>query len=1452
MAKNFPVLSRGDTLTSPKYGLPAIRGQSSSEVIYQQSIANGSGINPENAATYNITVSDTDSAVSDDEWIKVINPDGEGYKKGIYETISITVIDANKENGAGYKAIQDDVNSSNYNKYIGDTWITEGIIVEPLDEDVLMYSRFRFADGQVLVASRDHNKGEERFYGKLLGTGSLRHNNVGTSGGIVVAGSNHQHFNQKLKNEVKPDKITGNWYFKDDRVGKIKLKEGLPKTLDVGDIVEFPHGKIKIIKTAEKGITELKGKSYNSEYRHYEIMQEESNDVAFKNGQIGKVWESKTTNSNALQIKDGYTFRFSNGAEFTVSKQPSRGEIALAGELSGDVSNGSVNVREITVNLSTPTKRSFEKGESFYFPGSVLVLTEDVGESSSEIKGILSKSIADANLKNEKGFNASYWINQTESVKLIDPTREKVSHYIKIDGETFPPSSVNTSYYQGKIFFPALPPHLSKRVFIDPNRGKYGALVVQGKFMDEPVGEKYLQLNVLSQSNYMDLINLCNSADPAFSSWKSLVKGLTTEMDHFKAKIGPDGNTPIKGVYERDPNNSYIRNISEVAEVYSSDVAVDSYALSATGPGTGYVSIVVGNGLNENIQPIGEPVTVHIIKVNNILHPGSIKVVQAENPLDERTTFYHSPDLAGKVDEFDYQWRKSYPVDGTYPDFYENPREDDDGVDINTPGDQWLLAESNSDGTGKNIFVLGEKPGVDTLMDMYISMRYKLKGSADWSNWSKPQLAEGWIKRVLAGINPFNQRVKDLFNNQANLDYSMLTQAGGRWEGDVALSLSSINDFGLIEIYETVLNKAKNLSIGAGINHNGANQALLLAAGYLNDLYMMVGNDAFADAYNPTIGFATSDASEYSDFSTSLFSFKGQLPTLLEEELALLRGRDDFKAPGVEANPVYNRLFWNYTRGIDSGEVIYALNYNIQERDGIDLDGNIDAADAQHMYPMGHGDAYGHYMTALKGYYKLLSDNDFTWVPQSESVLILGQEVAVDYMDERKFAAAASALGRAGNQVLELTWRRDYLPGKDNGWVHLGSEKENDRRSYKTVDVILDKDGNQVDKINTKRHWGVDHWASRVGQGNYINWIVGNAIVPSVDDDPSHEGIQKVDRTTVTELLELPELAKQIQQTIDNAAAGLNPLGLPENSVAFDIDPTFMEVGSGIQGETHFDQIYKRAVSALENAASAFETSKGITSTMRQEEDSAADLAVEVSEQELAYKYQLIELYGTPYPEDIGPGKLYKQGYDGPDLLNHSYIDYPRLPKSDAAMSEEHSNTRTLRIYIEKLFDTSYSDQEIADGLIGKEVEKIIPGDPQKAFNYVFNILKSEGSSGLKKGVHYVEYELDDTGLLNKPISYVGKRSSPGQLQTAAHNVVSSHSKIINESRKLAELKRKLDLQVILLNSLISTKSDIETYQDTINTKTRIALGVKMASDTVTGIVDPVVAMIDRSYGGVF
>ena len=119
-------------------------------------------------------------------------------------------------------------------------------------------------------------------------------------------------------------------------------------------------------------------------------------------------------------------------------------------------------------------------------------------------------------------------------------------------------------------------------------------------------------------------------------------------------------------------------------------------------------------------------------------------------------------------------------------------RLDENNEIVNSPGDQWLVADGDSDGAGNNMFILGKKPGIDTLMDLYLSMRYKPKGSNnanDWSEWTKPQLAEGWIKRVLAGINPFNQRVKNLFSNEVNLDYSMLTQAE-KGKGDVALVIN--------------------------------------------------------------------------------------------------------------------------------------------------------------------------------------------------------------------------------------------------------------------------------------------------------------------------------------------------------------------------------------------------------------------------------------------------------------------------------------------------------------------------------------------------------------------------------------------------------------------------------------------------------------------------------------
>lgn len=559
---------------------------------------------------------------------------------------------------------------------------------------------------------------------------------------------------------------------------------------------------------------------------------------------------------------------------------------------------------------------------------------------------------------------------------------------------------------------------------------------------------------------------------------------------------------------------------------------------------------------------------------------------------------------------------------------------------VTEEGSPWILPN----GVLTNSVVVGgsaASPLGDPLLvfsDAYFTMRYKAKASAElvtgeaWSEWNTPVLVESWVKRVLDGINPFNQRQTDLYNNPISTDVSVLTQAGSRWEGDVALNLDTIEDFGLIEIYETVLNRVKNQILDAGASTEAVDSTLLLVAGYLNDLYMTLGNEAWDDSRNPTLQVDT--ATHIEDVDTSRFSFEGQVANLNDETLALLRGRDDFLSPGTAVAPSYNRLYWNYTNGINSGEPFYAVNYNIKEKSGgPNADGVLDAADAQWLYPQGHGDAYGHYLTALKGYYQLLTLDSFTWVPTTEGVTVLGQTVQVDYMDERKFTAAAAAVARAGVDVLDFTARKDHVQSEAQGW----SSK---------------RDGRFNSSTNRTRHWGTDEWASRTSQGAYYNWVSANAMLPAVDTD--NEGIQKIDRTTVPELDELVTSAHRILSLSVSEQAFLNPLGLAPDAMTFDISPSEMAAG-----RSFFEQIYDRAVHASVNAKNAFQVAAKMNGLLREQNTSIDEYNEAVTNQENAYEYQLITLYGTPYAGDMGPGKLYVQGYDGPDLYHSYFIDRP-------------------------------------------------------------------------------------------------------------------------------------------------------------------------------------------------
>ena len=491
--------------------------------------------------------------------------------------------------------------------------------------------------------------------------------------------------------------------------------------------------------------------------------------------------------------------------------------------------------------------------------------------------------------------------------------------------------------------------------------------------------------------------------------------------------------------------------------------------------------------------------------------------------------------------------------------------------------------------------------------------------------------------------------------------------------------------------------------------------------------------------------------------------------------------------------PVYNRLFWNYTYGIAAGEVIYALNYNIQDENN---DGVVNAADAAILYPMGHGDAYGHYLTALGGYWSLLMNPNFDWVPQAESVTVLGATVSVNYQHERNFASAAAALARTGEQIFDLTWRQNYQAGTTAGWSAFGTNSVNYQRPYLS--------GTNTSYVT--EYWGLDHWATRVGQGAFLNWVAGNAILPPVDPNPAHQGIQKVDRTTVPELTELPQTAAQLQSDMDNAEGGITPLGLPQNGIPFDINP--LQV-TGANPLTHFEQIYGRAVGALNNAVVAFNDAQHVTQLMRSEQNSLSDFQAGVNSQELAFNNQLIEIYGTPYPDDIGPGKTYPQGYNGPDLIHYTYVENTDTQTYGGLLPDPTTN------------QTFYVDIQ------------------QLATNWTANLLTcfsdiapySATSSYTNNTNDCISFTIGPNGFFGKPAGWTSQRASVGTIQQSISSLIAAKDKLRIELANAQSDKTALDqaIQVFMVQS--NTLWQIANAQNQVQNAT---IGINAVQDATT------------------
>ncbi|MCC7375926.1 MAG: hypothetical protein IT581_14810 [Verrucomicrobiales bacterium] len=770
---------------------------------------------------------------------------------------------------------------------------------------------------------------------------------------------------------------------------------------------------------------------------------------------------------------------------------------------------------------------------------------------------------------------------------------------------------------------------------------------------------------------------------------------------------------------------------------------------------------------NDNASLGGLPVGLHVISLTNTLARGALAVIESDNVLDERVTLRHSADFGGQPENFAFEWY--YQVDGASADPNQPAFDPTQLPLVNEAGDitdarNWIaFPVEPASGTGVNDITIGtgQQSSLLTLSDTWYVMRYGTRdaqGQVHWSGWigdpaGTPQapramFVPGWVKRVTSGINLFAQRSSDFGNYAPNTLASALASAGPRYQGDVALNPTVLDNFGLIEIYTTVLNRARNLSIDGNpaVAFEPADKALLGAAGNLADLYLLHANEAFADASDPTIGLTT-DSTSLGSLASSVFAFQNQAGSLLDEELGLLRGRDD-RLAGVNAYPVYNRLFWNFT-GRD-GEAAYVAAYGIPDQNG---DGFVNAADARILYPQGHGDAWGHYLTALTGYYDLLRHTNFIWHPRPENTLVAGVAIEVSYQDERRFAGIAAARARTGAEIVDRTYRLNY--SEDPLQALIGG-------------------------VDTDQHraWGVIDWARRTAQASYFDWVTGNAILPAVDTNLTHTGIQKVDRTTVTDLMQIVTETEAAVKVLDRSDAGFNPLGFDRGVVPFDVDPDQLRTSSGTR-TTHFEQIYERAVQALQNAESAFNRASSLSAELRKQQNSVSDFSVAVAGQEASYLNDLIEIYGYPYQSDLGPSGAYPSDYTGPDITHWMYVD-----ELDAAATD-------LRP------EAEWADVQQSFRLLAGKWKWVLSSNADQRLNPSPTDLMVE-----------VDYPVSAKDYAFKAPASWGKRRAEGRLQTQLRALVLAQAQVRQAVTRYQNMAEEIESKIDLLDLRYAYKSD--------------------------------------------
>ena len=196
---------------------------------------------------------------------------------------------------------------------------------------------------------------------------------------------------------------------------------------------------------------------------------------------------------------------------------------------------------------------------------------------------------------------------------------------------------------------------------------------------------------------------------------------------------------------------------------------------------------------------------------------------------------------------------------------------------------------------------------------------------------------------------------------------------------------------------------------------------------------------------------------------------------------------------------------------------------------------------------------------------------------------------------------------------------------------------------------------------------------------------------------------------------------------------GLNPLGLAKNVVPFDIDPTQID-----QGKTHFEQIYGRAVLAMNNAVTVFNYAQNSSQLLRRQSDTVQNFQQTIDDREVDFNSRLIESFGYPYADDIGPGETYPTGYNGPDIYHFAYMD----PSELVGTNVYNDSDGIVQLNI------NFKDLSVGDD--GALIETIVP----------------------------VTFNLSTQGFgLVKPYNWTGQRRAPGEIQMAQSDMIQANAR---------------------------------------------------------------------------